>query len=401
MMSDVNKERPAVKEKKIVKLVKREIKYMYKENIDYLKNSIVYTMSLGSKELFHSNIWKYLIESDKEFAKVLFPAINVKGIKKVERENNHRDLTITVQNKDEEFIYIVENKLKSLPTLEQLKKYTAKEKKFKEGVLTGIQSSIIVRNLPTGWTFLAYKDIAKKIRDIANVSRTVLVMKNRLIINEYCECIEKIDVLLSHIFKINEQRLSYIDIETLSEIRLADIAKKHIADDFYKYFMDNYLSAFNALCPNEFTLIEPEMKIADRSKNPVFDFRFAKDNFVIGVQIEATEFRIIAQTNAINQHDKIFLILSKYGWFDKDYNKLSNPYLFGHELKPLKRKSRNLKYGKYGNDKTAKYSFVYQYFDINEMNNSYEKVSELVIEFLGKAKEIIDKHYPDIISELG
>lgn len=55
----------------------------YKENIDYLKNSIVYTMSLGSKELFHSNMWKYLIESDKEFAKVLFPEINVEGIKKL------------------------------------------------------------------------------------------------------------------------------------------------------------------------------------------------------------------------------------------------------------------------------------------------------------------------------
>ena len=29
----------------------------YKTAVDYLKKSMIYQMSLGSKELFHSNVW--------------------------------------------------------------------------------------------------------------------------------------------------------------------------------------------------------------------------------------------------------------------------------------------------------------------------------------------------------
>ena len=35
----------------------------YKTAVDYLKKSMIYQMSLGSKELFHSNVWGWLIEN--------------------------------------------------------------------------------------------------------------------------------------------------------------------------------------------------------------------------------------------------------------------------------------------------------------------------------------------------
>lgn len=254
--------------------------------------------------------------------------------------------------------------MKSLPSLDQLKSYEPENGEFK-GVLTGVRPTIIVPNLRENWTFLKYKDISKRIRDIASDDgRTDLIKKNKSIINEYCECIEKIDDLLSDVFEKNEKTLSYKNVETLSEIRLDDIAKKHIADDFYSYFMHNYLSAFNDLCPNGFESKEPSMGIANSSKNASLDFRFTRDNFDIGVQIESTEFRIIAKTEAINQHDKIFSILSEYGWFDKDYDKLNKPCVFGHRSKHAKKKNNDLQYWKYGNDKGAKYSFVYQYFTL-------------------------------------
>ena len=39
----------------------------------FLKNSLMYQMSLGSKELFHSNVWGWLLENDKSFIKVFYP----------------------------------------------------------------------------------------------------------------------------------------------------------------------------------------------------------------------------------------------------------------------------------------------------------------------------------------
>jgi hypothetical protein len=43
--------------------------------IEILKKSLVFAMSKGSHELFHTNIWAWLIERDKKFCKVFFPML--------------------------------------------------------------------------------------------------------------------------------------------------------------------------------------------------------------------------------------------------------------------------------------------------------------------------------------
>lgn len=43
----------------------------YINTVNFLKNSMMYQMSLGSKELFHSNVWWWLIDNDKNFIKDL------------------------------------------------------------------------------------------------------------------------------------------------------------------------------------------------------------------------------------------------------------------------------------------------------------------------------------------
>ena len=39
-------------------------------DIKKLRGSLIYKMSQGSKELYHSNIWSWLIEQDSEFINV-------------------------------------------------------------------------------------------------------------------------------------------------------------------------------------------------------------------------------------------------------------------------------------------------------------------------------------------
>ena len=43
----------------------------------FFKNSLLFQASLGSKELFHSNIWAWLIEMDNDFLGVFFDGINL------------------------------------------------------------------------------------------------------------------------------------------------------------------------------------------------------------------------------------------------------------------------------------------------------------------------------------
>jgi hypothetical protein len=69
----------------------------FDDAITKLKSSPVYAMSLGSKELFHSNFWAWLMEQDsckEEFIKFFFEDLQVDKIYDIAREQGHRDLTI-------------------------------------------------------------------------------------------------------------------------------------------------------------------------------------------------------------------------------------------------------------------------------------------------------------------
>ena len=94
--------------------------------IKYLKESPIYAMSLCSKELFHSNFWAWLMEQDESFIEIFFKNEGNKQLAGVGREDGNRDITVyRKSNKDNEKadVYVIENKLKSIPTEEQLNKY--------------------------------------------------------------------------------------------------------------------------------------------------------------------------------------------------------------------------------------------------------------------------------------
>ena len=88
------------------------------EKIKALKDSPLYAMSLGGRELYHSNFWAWLMEQDSQFINVFFEG-SFDG-EKPRREEKHHDLTIRDKNGK---IHIIENKIKSLATKEQLDRY--------------------------------------------------------------------------------------------------------------------------------------------------------------------------------------------------------------------------------------------------------------------------------------
>lgn len=63
-------------------------------DIQALKGSLIYQMSLGSKELYHSNVWAWLIEVSPEFLRAFGLGDYISAYKRVGREEGHRDLTI-------------------------------------------------------------------------------------------------------------------------------------------------------------------------------------------------------------------------------------------------------------------------------------------------------------------
>lgn len=96
------------------------------DKIEYIKKSPIFAMSLCSKELFHSNFWAWLMEQDEAFIEIFFKNDNGKQLVGIGREDGHRDITVYRKNDrsnhdEKSDVYVIENKLKSIPTEKQLK----------------------------------------------------------------------------------------------------------------------------------------------------------------------------------------------------------------------------------------------------------------------------------------
>jgi len=104
-----------------------------RQAIDGLGKSPLFNLSLASKELFHSNFLEWAIKRHKGFRDAFLRQIAPEigpvsdGEFEVDREKNNFDLTISIPNiKKAKYQIVIENKVKSLPDEEQLRKYADK-----------------------------------------------------------------------------------------------------------------------------------------------------------------------------------------------------------------------------------------------------------------------------------
>ncbi len=104
----------------------------YENAVDYLKTSPMFNLSLSSKELFHSNFLYWIYIADKNKFRALLEAVGIKTDDwgenwEARREHLNFDLCV-IDKSNEKLFAVIENKVKSIPTAEQLAKYNEKIK---------------------------------------------------------------------------------------------------------------------------------------------------------------------------------------------------------------------------------------------------------------------------------
>lgn len=369
----------------------------------FLKNSLMYQMSLGSKELYHSNVWAWLIENDHSFIKVFFLDFNesVYEITGVARECCNRDIVVWVHKKgfpekEQKSYLVVENKIKSLHTYEQLKRYTENlwDIELLGAVFTGIENNLekdeleIKNNDVTAtWCFSSYGKILTRIREIAKRSESEVIRNNLTQIEEYCEILDAIVELLDNAIKNTTGRLSYENSLGEQQIRLNDVFVKLKGSDFVSYFKQNWESEMEKICPKDLGF-EPIIGSSFHNGKATLDFRFSnwqencQDYLHIGIQIEGLQYRIHAEMHGKRHTVENVYDLLKNIWFDDLFDYRNNRFIFGQDT------SMREKYCCYGKGSNA-YSFVYQYYNIQESNNSYDNLCRLIMTDLNKAIGVI------------
>ncbi len=193
-------------------------------------------MSLGSKELFHSNFLEYLWNLDstaflimmKDFLKK--PLLDLHDFQ-LRREKENFDICIC-HDEGRRSVYdiVIENKVKSIPYKEQLKCYEEKAERLADCrfLLLTLSKSFPDRGDKDleNWGVMGYDDLLERIKD-HYLKGTIRDERHLTYIKDYCNFVENLNdlknevVLPDNIF--GQQLFVPKDINKLKEIRLHDL----------------------------------------------------------------------------------------------------------------------------------------------------------------------------------
>ena len=220
-----------------------------------LKTNPIFKMSLGSKELFHSNFLEYINEVNKGLFLSIINRLLPDNSKlpnridyKLSRELEnfdlclyHEELTSTKKKKDGQeqgkkqivFDLILENKVKSIPRKEQLKEYEDKVNKHNpEGhttryiLLSLAENFADKRDIENGkvWQIKSYKDLYDAISsEISSSNLQFSCPKDKTYIQDYCDFISNLHRLQEKILMDVENQPLFQDVEEFKKYRLHDL----------------------------------------------------------------------------------------------------------------------------------------------------------------------------------
>ena len=367
--------------------MKKKTISIIEEQLQRLNCSPLFAISLSGKELSHSNFWAWLLKQEVEgkhpFIEVFIPDFYQNGCTSisVEREKKHVDLTITYKNKaNETEVLIIENKIKSIPTKEQLIRYEeelGKQDLTVTGILTGLYATLDIQDLGK-WSFLSYQEIAKRIMNIQKLHAT---MDFADYILQYAENIEVLYDLFQN--KMEQNKGKYIiGDEDLEKIRYSDIYVKLKGSEFMEEInkrltFEAYKDWSKPVCGLSFNHKKPTLIIVFSQR---IDGDPAKEIGMIGVQIEGDQFRIYGGASQEGNYHEETVINKLYNC---DYFKRNFAEEIAKQGRTSKMRNNYCKYGKV----VDKYCHCYQHWKIEDF--SHDAIIDELIKQMRIAEEKI------------
>lgn len=203
---------------------------------DAIKASPLFQLSLGSKELFHSNFiaWlagKYPEQVGKLFAPYLKNDSGDLTITRIERELKNIDVHLYFANGQE---LILENKVKSIPYIEQLEEYCEGHTPNQNFLLLTLTrpeftktDKITVRD--TFWHTMSYSELAKLLQTIVPI---INGQYDKLILKDYIYFITFISNIMENVDVKESDQFTFYNPKTddtlklMDKIRMADVYAK-------------------------------------------------------------------------------------------------------------------------------------------------------------------------------
>lgn len=211
--------------------------------VSSLINNPVFQLSLSSKELFHSNFLYWLAKN--EDTRVVFQTVLRKSFGVTEWEYNPEEMEVLREHKHFDFcictkkshrpIFVLENKFKSVPYLEQLKVY--EEKACKDNacvdtkfVLLTLANEFLDRESIEGdgtWKIVPYDHYAAVLRQAADAMSDCF---DKGLIIHYCNYVSTISEMVNDALKQLDDAKGWdvLNRADFEEIRCNDLWQKMV-----------------------------------------------------------------------------------------------------------------------------------------------------------------------------
>lgn len=381
-------------------------------NFDRLESLPLFHFSLHAKELFHSNFLVWMAK-DKDlrplFKKVMVGiGIDEKIVEswgdkfEVVREERNLDILIKAKDTDAPTWYaVIENKVKSIPTSEQLKNYTETVEKVcikahrdpKEVKKILLTLDGYNENLPEGWQPASYSQIStvltkSKIK-ISNSYKKEIVKDYNKMLQSLIEIINSCEV------KSLDDKFLLENKEDLQLLRIDDLVGKWRAAQMADKFQTEYIPKSNSknapVCTHNYTNKQPLIEVYRHMK----DDKTEKDieQVTIGVQIQGKQYRhcIIAK---ISEDDVNEIPKASFGFLCEGRETFRNKMIKKHPdvFENISiRGEKNKKFCSYDKKKKGKI-FWYQYATIKE-DATIKDIFECMAADLKEIEEIKRAHF--------
>lgn len=393
-----------------------------KNIIKDLSNNVMFSLSLTSKELFHSNLWAWLGRKyPKMFTEIfLDEKVELDENSIILREYNNFDLYVET----EEFICVFENKCKSMPNKSQLMKYDKKLAKIKEEkekeieIKTKTKTKLISYFEPIGryvwaddntpsrihdWSIITYNELYNKFKNSFENNKKIIEKNeketennDKIIIEEYIKCLKFLNDLHNSIElndgTIIEEYYSLLDndgIKKLSrKINFEKTLERILVNKLTHYVLDNYekkdeIDAINIDCGRDHVVYSDILFyfkgawVENEDKRPPLN--------AIGVSLWGKNFRYYANVNKSKKH--LGLISNKDNLSVNDWKNAGHKYLSTNYKDFWQKETEKTKKIEKGGYNCKEDMWLYK----------KEKISNLKIsEVKEKTLEWLDKVYKDL-----
>ena len=264
--------------------------------LSQLQSLPIFRLSLGSKELFHSNFLEFLWDIDKNNRVLFIKIINklLPDAQKLKEDSDysnhelgrekenfdiclfHYEIHKTKNNKGQKHIVydlIIENKVKSIPLIQQLKEYEVKVKnnKWNSKCSTSYLLLSLVDDFADkqsiqddgNWAIANYEDLKTAIAaEKSNWTGEV----GDIYIEDYCTFIGLMHQLQKAILQNFEQTLLFQDVAEFKEYRLHDLYIKLRCCKFLMLLKDKLTQ--RGMSPGVVSFIKNYKDIRNNSTSP-------------------------------------------------------------------------------------------------------------------------------------